>query len=83
MFYNPWEEIDSLSIMFGAPQMDDDNIEEDLCGREEMDEEEKEDVPAANTPTDEEEEDDDDDELWLWKGLSFFALDAKGGVGSP
>jgi hypothetical protein len=43
-------------------------------------------VPAANTPTDEEEDDDDDDEddeWWIWKGLSFFELDAKGGVSSP
>jgi hypothetical protein len=43
-------------------------------------------LPATDAPTDEEEEDDEDDEddEWgLWKGLSFLALDAKGGVSSP
>jgi hypothetical protein len=41
-------------------------------------------MPVADTPTDEEEDDDDDnDKWWLWKGLSFLALDAKGVVSSP
>jgi hypothetical protein len=50
-----------------------------------LDEEEEDKVPTADIPTDEEEEDDDDgdDEWWLWKGLSFLALDAKGGVSWP
>jgi hypothetical protein len=45
--------------MFGAPQVDENEIEEDLGGREELDEDEEEDIPAANTPTDEEEDDND------------------------
>jgi hypothetical protein len=43
------------SMMFDAPQVDEDKIEEDLGGHEESDENEEEDIPAANTPTDEEE----------------------------
>jgi len=50
-FYNPWEEVGGPSMMFGASQIDD--IEEDLGGHEDFDEEEDDDVPAANTPTDE------------------------------
>ena len=38
-------------MMFGASQIDD--IEEDLGGHEDFDEEEDDDVPAANTLTDE------------------------------
>jgi hypothetical protein len=63
--YNPWEEMGGPSMMFGAPQVDEDEIEEDLGGLEESDEEEEDDIPAANTPSDEEEndvEDDDDDD---------------------
>jgi hypothetical protein len=61
-FYNPWEEMDGPSMMFGAPQVDDDEIEEDLGGHEKLDDEEDDDVPAADTPTDDEEEEDDDDD---------------------
>ena len=50
-FYNPWEEVGGPSMMFGASQIDD--IEEDLGGHEDFDEDEDDDVPAANTPTDE------------------------------
>jgi hypothetical protein len=39
-------------MMFGAPQVDEDEIEEDLDGREESDEDEEEDIPTTNTPTD-------------------------------
>jgi hypothetical protein len=63
-FYNPWEDMGGLSMIFGAPQVDENEIEEDLGGREGSDEDEEEDIPTANTPTDEEEdnaEDDDDD----------------------
>jgi hypothetical protein len=31
-------------MMFGAPQVDDDDIEEDLGGREELDDEEEDDI---------------------------------------
>jgi hypothetical protein len=31
-FYNPWEEMGGPSMMFGAPQVDEDEIEEDLVG---------------------------------------------------
>jgi hypothetical protein len=61
-FYNPWEEMGGSSMMFGAPQVDEDKIEEDLDGSEESDEDEEEDIPAANTPTDEEEDDAEDDD---------------------
>jgi hypothetical protein len=64
-FYNPWEEMCGPSIMFGAPQVDEDEIKEDLGGHEESDEDEEDDIPATNTPTDEEEdniEDDDNDD---------------------
>jgi len=50
-FYNPWEEVGGPSMMFGASQIDD--IEEDLGGHEDFDEDEDDDVPAANTLTDE------------------------------
>jgi hypothetical protein len=60
-FYNPWEEMGGPSMMFGAPQVDEDEIEEDLGRCEELDEEEEE-VPVANTPTDEEEDDEEDDD---------------------
>jgi hypothetical protein len=36
-FYNPWEEMCGPSMMFGAPQVDEDEIEEDLVGFEELD----------------------------------------------
>jgi hypothetical protein len=37
-FYNPWEEMGGPSMMFGAPQVDEDELEEDLGGREASDE---------------------------------------------
>jgi hypothetical protein len=60
-FYNPWEEMGGPSMMFGAPQVDEDEFEKDLGGREESDEDEEDDIPATNTPTDEEEDDAEDD----------------------
>jgi hypothetical protein len=37
-FDKHWEEMGEPSMMFGAPQVDEDEIEEDLGGREESDE---------------------------------------------
>lgn len=44
-----------------CPQLDDDDIEEDLGRREELEEEDEE-VPEANTPSNEDEEEDGEEE---------------------
>jgi hypothetical protein len=49
-------------MMFGAPQVDEDEIEEDLDGCEESDVDEEEDITAANTSTDKEQDDAEDDD---------------------
>ena len=62
-------------MMFGASQIDD--IEEDLGGHEDFDEEEDDDVPAANTLTDEDTAIDDvadDHGQWLRKASPFWHL---------
>jgi hypothetical protein len=75
-FYNPWEEMGGPSMMFGAPQVDDNDIEEDLGGREKSDDKEEEEVPAANTPTDEEEE-------VMMKVMRTTTMSDGYGMGSP
>jgi hypothetical protein len=49
-FSNPWEEMGGPSMMFGAPQVDDDDIEEDLGGRAESNDKEEEEIPVGVLP---------------------------------
>jgi hypothetical protein len=48
-FSNPWE-MGGPSMMFGAPQVDDDDIEEDLGGRAESNDKEEEEIPVGVLP---------------------------------